>query len=216
MSLRPLTIDENKQLDITKLFHEKRLNERMNWNKIMVAALAEVVSVVLIYYLDDNWASYFAKFAVAVLPLWIWLDLSEFKSNRKESIKLLDIIGKIESQRGVVTTKYECEKAIHFEEHYDEADCYALEVGENKLMFWWDPEYSEGAILPNSRFEVYNDEQVELIFRTRIRVLGQPFQAIKIRSEIKRDVWGELPGHREIIDSTVDVYLQNIEQRYRK
>lgn len=215
MEERQLTKDERKQINITKLFHEKRLNEKFNWQKLGIWIFLEVACVLTIYYFDSYRFSLIAKFAVVVIPIGIWIWLEDFRKERKESKKLLELINETEKYGLIKVREYECKKAIQFDEYKDEGMCYAMEIGENKLFFWFDGTYLEDGILPNSKFEIYEEENDMLfLFGRRINVKGNKIQAIEIRREIKGDLWGELPEHREIIISTVDKYLDEIERKY--
>ncbi|MEZ5044888.1 MAG: hypothetical protein R2828_33630 [Saprospiraceae bacterium] len=214
MKKRQLTEDEKNQMNITKLFHEKRLKKKFNWRRVVIAILIEIGFILTIYFFDEYWFSLIAKFGLVITPFLIWSWVSSFKGDKEESNKLLKIIQKVEEDRTVEITEYNCKKAIHFEEYEDEGSCYAMEIGENKLMFWWDSAFSEVGILPNTRFEAFENNEIELVLGKRIRILGNPIQPIKIRPEIKWDNWSELPNHREIIESSVDKYLNEIEKKY--
>jgi hypothetical protein len=214
MKNRKLTENERKQLKITKLFHQKRLNNKFNLKRIVITGLLSIGFILIIYYFDDYWFSLIAKIGIAITPIMIWGWISSYKGDRKESMKLLKVIEKVEANEEVAVVEYECRQAIYFPNHEDEGVCHALEIGDNQLMFWWDIDFSEGGILPNTKFEVFNDNDLELIFGKRITILGTPIQPIGIRSEIKWDNWGELPNHREIIESTVGDYLNELEKKY--
>ena len=201
-------------MSITKLFHEKRLKEKFNWKRVVIALMIEIGFILTIYYFDEYWFSLIAKFGLVIVPFLIWSWVSSFKGDKKESNKLLKIIQKIEGNNTIEVTEYNCKKAIHFDEFHDEGSCYAMEIGENKLMFWWDSAFAEEGIFPNTKFEAFENNEIELVLGKRIRILGNPIQPIKIRPEIKKDIWGELPNHREIIESSVDEYLNKIEKKY--
>ncbi len=179
-----------------------------------MAVLIEAGFVLTICYFDAHWFSLIAKFGLVVIPFSIWFWVSNFKHDKKESSKLLAIIQNTEEDKTIEITEYSCNKAIYFDEYEDEGGCYAMEIGENRLMFWWGNGSFENHILPNTKFETFDNNEIELVLGNRIRILGDPIQPIKLRAEIKWDILGELPGHREIIESSVDKYLSEIEKKY--
>ena len=216
MKNRSLTSEETAQLNITKLFHEKRLKEKFNWKKVVLALLLELLFIVIIYFFDHYRFSLIAKLGVVIVPFLIWSWVTNFKVNRKKASNLLRTISSIDVEKGINVFEYKCKKAIFFPCHEDEANCYALEVDDNKLLFWWDADYSYQEFLPNTKFELYEKEDYEKIFKRSIIPLGNKFQPITIRSEIKWELWGELPNHKEVISSNVQNFLKKLKKNYKK
>ena len=215
MKKRQLTEDEKKQMRITKLFHENRLKEGFNWKKFVVWILILICCILTIYFFDEYWFSLIAKFGIGIIPIGLWVWIKSYKEDIQQSEKLSKIIHDVEEKKQEIEViEYECKKAIYMPMHEDEGDCYALEIGKNKLMFWWDNEFIEEGILPNTKFEIFKNDELELIFGKRIRTLGNRFQPINIRPEIKWEFWGKIPEHGEIINSTVDKFLTEIEKEY--
>lgn len=214
MKKRQLAQTEQEQLSITKLFHQNRLNKPFNWKKLILAGVLEIGFIVTIYYFNDYGFSLLAKLGVVVVPIWMWMQISGYKEDRKESKRLLDAIAKMEQRGTVEFTEYTCTKAIRFEEAEDVGICYAMEIGENRLMFWWDVDYTEFGLLPNTRFEALENQEVETVLGKRIQILGDPIQPVVIRPEIRLDLWDKLPSHREVIESSGTDFLETIEWKY--
>lgn len=127
----------------------------------------------------------------------------------------MNIIGEIEKEKEIEIIEYECRKVIHFEDPEDIGDCYALEIEENKLLFWWGSFYPEESILPFSKIEFFANPDVEYVLGRSFTTKGKQLQVVKIPSEITADLWKDFPEHNEIINSNVDTYLKEIEQKYQ-
>ncbi len=214
MKKRNLTSEEQQLLRINKGFHQQRLEKGFNWKKLGILISLFLAFVLTIYFLGDHWLSFIAKWGVVIIPIALWSDLSHFRSNTKQSMELLQTISELEQAGTIHVLEYHCTKAIKFDVFEDEGICHAMQVGKNELLLWWDNAYEELQYLPNTRFEIFLDEKTEQVFGRRVNILGDPIQPTNIRPEVKWDFMDQMPGHREVINSTVDQLLADIEAKY--
>lgn len=215
MKKRKLSTVEEKQINIAKLFHKNRYEKGFFWKKFIIAIFVEIIAIILIYSFANHDLIFIAKIAVVFVPVMVWVWFSNFKADKKKSEKILKKIEEIEQTNEVTVTVYECTKALSLGNYEDEGNCYGMEIGNDQMLFWWDYDYSEIGLLPNTKFEVYEDDDLFDIFGKRLTVLGEKFQGIVIKPEIKWDNSDIIPNHKEVISSTVEDFLLKIEQQYK-
>ncbi|MFK7933220.1 MAG: hypothetical protein AB8G22_06895 [Saprospiraceae bacterium] len=213
---RPLNPTEKQQLRIQKAFHERRLRIGWKFKATLYAVITILLSILLIYFLPNYEISWVGIIAFPLAIIYIYFNIKNQLDDFKKSKERLKQINPLLASNDVEIQRFKCRKAIIFPEYEDESICYALEIAKNQLLFWWDYEHTARFNLPNTLFETYTDKSLLQIFHTEIYPLGERFQPIVIDPEIKWEIADILPGHRHIIDSNVDNFLNQIEIKLTK
>lgn len=210
MGKRALHQEEKQLLEITKRFHQKRSDSPFNWSKLGLWVGIEIICLLIILYFDNSWISLLPKIVLGLIPIGLWIWIKGIISDKKVSRGLLKRIESIQTEGNIEVRSFSCNRAIKFGDPEDIGTCFALEIGENQLLFWWNS-YEEESILPNTTFEVYQgDDTMYSTTGRRLTVSGARFQPISISGEISREIWQDLPDHGTIIEADVDSYLAKI------
>lgn len=212
---RSLTTTEQQQLRILQAFYKKRLRDGFKWKLVAKNGFFIVAFVAIIYFFNGHDISWVGIIGLPFTSLILYLNIRDYFREQKIFKKELPQIEQLLASDEIEVIQYNCKKAILFSEYEDEGACYALELADNRLLFWWDIDYGGQGFLPNSIIEVYADEMMKNLLKVDIRLLGERFMPIVILPEIKWEVADLLPGHRDIIDSNVDAFLQKIEQELK-
>lgn len=213
---RPLTLDEQKQLNISKIFHNKRVKEKFSWKDLFWVILFEIIFISLVYHFEEYTLCWIAKIGMLVLPLFYYLDIDGKIKDKVKSGQLLNLIESLEKNPNVDILEYNCNRAIQMMFIDDEVYLFVLEIGKNKLLFWKAHYFNEAELLPNTKFEILENQKLEQIFGTRIYIHGERFQPIIIQSDITDSILDSLPIHNTIITSTIDDYFKEIEELINK
>lgn len=86
MKKRPLNNNEQKQLNIIKLFHQKNLTKQLFAGIFFKVILAEIILIVLVFFLknyDFNEMSNFFRGIIFLIFLCIGFMIWDFRWNRK-------------------------------------------------------------------------------------------------------------------------------------
>ena len=81
-------------------------------------------------------------------------------------------------------------------------------------MYWWDNDFFDFKLLPNTQFDVIINEYLWQVFGKRITVYGTYLQPIAIRPEIKWDAYEIFGVHEETAPISIDQFLTNLEEKY--
>lgn len=213
---RSLNPTEQQQLRILKAFHKKRLRNGFKWKTLLKSGLFIFGFAAIIYFLNNHEISWVGKIGLPFTLFILYLNIKAYFQNRKISQKEILQIDQLLISNKIEVIQYKCKRAILFSEYEDEGVCYALELADNRLLFWWDIDHIGQGFLPSSIIEIYADEMMRNLLKVDIRPLGERFIPIVISPEIKWEIADLLPSHREIIDSNVDAFLQQIELELKK
>lgn len=209
MPKRLLTQEEKLQLNISKENQLKTVNEKFSWLFILKSMIWGVLFATWIYFLDEYTITWIARFGIGIIPILIWINFSNFKSDKKRAMNTLDLIKNVEDQGGIYTQRYFCKKAILFENEEEEFFLYAFEIGDKQILFW-SADYEEIAFLPNSEIEIFEDKRLVMIFGYRFKTSGAVFQPIKILLQGNSDLKIDFDLHNQILPFSVNEYLEKI------
>ncbi len=207
---RKLNSEELQVLSLTKQFHCRVLEKGFGWKNSLILLLFQILLGITAYYVDDSVLDALIKFGLIILLIILWGQIEDFRAKTKESKQVLKVIKRIEEKSIIKITRFLCSNAIFFPNHEDEGDCYALQIEDEKLLFWWDLDFSLKGILPNTQFEIINDEETAFILGNELLVSGEKFQPIKIDARIKWNHIGIFPAHREIVGFTIEEFLEKL------
>lgn len=193
-----------KELRLLKLISKNRENELKSKNHLRIFLVSLIIGITFAFIaskLEDGFLLFLtgtiAVFAFAFFVFSIAPTIKERAVDRK-FVRDLNIY----IQNGLVSTSVinalNIAEAIEYE---DESTLYIIEFEKDKILFYWDLDYSLYDKFPCLNFEIYDDEYYKFTNR-QINFLSN-----KIDVELidKNKKWNYLkkngaPGHLEIIN----------------
>ena len=212
---RPANPDELKLLELNRALHESRLKEKLGW-KFPIINFLLLIGFSYGMYATKIGAGFgwFLFFWVTTIIVVIGTVNSE-REGKRHSRSVLKNIAAYQQPCYVEVQIYQCNRALLIPDPEDLGDIHLLEIGNNQLLVWYDSSYEELGVLPVTEFEVYVNETQREVFNRRLLVTGERFQALSISSEISWDAHELIPKHGEIIEGTVDSFLEQLTQQYK-
>lgn len=214
MAIRPLSTEEHHLLQISKGFYHKRIAQPFFSRKILISIGGALVFTFILYWfpeMDNEWVVFL--FLVAFV-FACWANVKEFFDKKKEARMILAVIKTVEQDQGIDATEYSCSKALVMKNYEDEGHFYALQIAPEEVLFWLDNDFSESYHFPNSRFEVFIDEKMGMIFGSRIRTLGDTINPIFLPPEIKWESYNLIPEHGSVQSGTIDDFLERLAKHW--
>lgn len=216
--IRELTKYENYQIELAEIFHIQNIEKPYNYKRLGLSIFLIILFAMVIVIFDDYWFSLIAKIGIAVVPISMWINYTDYTSSRKNSQNIYKFINQVREQNGIKTDKYSISKALYFQIFEDEGDCFALEIkGEDKTVFLWDYVYFDPkSNFPSTEIEIYSDDFAKEIFGKSVISSGMFLEPIHISGDVKWKVLDLLPQNKEVIDFGIDSFLEKIKAELKK
>ena len=206
--VRKLQKIEKIQVNLAKKYHENVLKNEFKNKPMIVLILIEIILIIMTVTGNYSW---FTILFMVIIPFPIWLMIRDFKYNRIESKKILSTIKSLQHSGQISISNYKSNRALKFLSYDDEELLFIIQIEENKSIAIVQYEFDYSLDLPNSEFELYNNEHEAKIFGNEIKPLGNHFQPTIISGNIKSIVYDSLPKHKEIINMGIEDFLIKLE-----
>lgn len=211
--VRPLTELELQQLRINQAGFEKELQEPFPFQTYLLIIFGVIVLILL---LDSLIASILIGVIGIVMMSTIFNGRSKFKKEVQKKLKTIDNVLKIKE---VEIIEYKCSRAIHFSlDEYFIENWFLLELDNKKILCLYTDYWTDVKSMPNTHFELYVDEEVQVVFMTKYNPLGTTFKPIHFSSEmydVMAEVFSKYFKDEKIIDSSFKEILNEIERQLK-
>jgi hypothetical protein len=198
---------EKQQLRIAKNLAEKILTETFNWSSLLGLCF-----VFFIFVFAASQSGYWLWILIAVVLFVMLVNIPyNFKAKKRAAMQRYDFAEDYLLKDRVEVECYTCSAAIVFELEPGDGRWIVLQINEAELLFYYTfNDYDRG--LPNTAFEIYSDTKLEGLFGRSVTIKGQTIPPIVIKPELSELVWDVFPDHLDIIEGTVESFLNDLER----
>lgn len=206
-----LTSAERKIIEIEYLRNKQLLSSKFNWKEIVWPILFLLIDI-LLYLIIQSTEWLFILVGVACF-LNLYESIKSWPNSKANAIKRDAKIKPLLNYDSVEVQECQCTRALKLS--HDESALYLLEIAPNKTLVYLDYYDEMTALLPNSKFSFFLDEALSETLGNNIKLSGSKFMPYRIEIHpLELESINLLPKHLEILNYSIDSFLDKLKKEY--